>query len=471
MNATIVNRLLENLAALLANNSESKYTKIINKLSNLLLLISCNWKSSTIAALKKGDFSENVIDLFGKVIQNKDVISFNALVSLNTCLLKILLSSPEMNQCRLFSHVAHLLNNSIQLINKQLALSKGGCPANLTLEKKLVNVHLFIVISMLQNVKHESAKYLDVLRKYEISELLFNLLIYLIHNNLHLELAQNLPLYFVAVSMVKDGADLLFNQNIVNNLAIYFRLPTHLFDSKQNGGDLELSYLCQIFSFFIRTVINMIVHLKHHFIESAISFIAIYSDSLRQLCANFRQSRRLKHVNLVLLTFELCSSLSKYIKVWQKSHSISLQLMAEEILLTSNSVIAFILRPTLLAHSTEEFSGQTVASVATLHQLQALGGNKDLSSGSANLLLQILLNSFKFINDLSPDLFDLFESEGESTGEKQSLLVSTNFSLPNADSLEGLSFGSLVNFTNHAIKSIYTVHKWLLHLLTCPFIC
>ncbi len=525
LSSTIVNGLLENLSALLGSNTNGAYTKIVNKLSNLLLLITSNWKPSVVESLKKTDFADNIVQLFGAVLQNKDVISFNALVSLSSCLLKVLLCFPEMNQLnRLFHHVVQLLNSCIQLMNKQLATSAKavscqGTPTtpNLSLEKKLIHVHLSIVIHMLANVKQQPqqhqqhiGKYLDVLRKYEITEMVFNLLVYLLHNSAHLDLAQALPLLFVAVSRHEAGAELLHSQNVVNNLAIYFRLPAQLFGQQQQQQQqlqgaarrpnaapvvvvdaVELAYISQIFSLFIRTVINMTSHLKHHFVESAISFVAIYSDSLRELCTSFRQGRRLKHASLVLLTVSLCSSLSRYIKVWAKSHDSSLRLVAEQILLTSNSVIAFVMRPALL--SSDEFGsvvvgGQSTASSAGHVSFHLGGGGRqqqqqqqELPSSSQSVLLKILLHSFKFITDLAPDLFDLFEAEsgddvtgggggaggsGSGSGGDQ-LLLSTNFSLPNADSLEVLTFGSLVNFINFDIKSIYKVSKTVRHKLFC----
>ena len=522
LSSTIVNGLLENLSALLGSNTNGAYTKIVNKLSNLLLLITSNWKPSVVESLKKTDFADNIVQLFGAVLQNKDVISFNALVSLSSCLLKVLLCFPEMNQLnRLFHHVVQLLNSCIQLMNKQLATAKAvascqGTPTttpNLSLEKKLIHVHLSIVIHMLANVKQQPqqqhqqhiGKYLDVLRKYEITEMVFNLLVYLLHNSAHLDLAQALPLLFVAVSRHEAGAELLHSQNVVNNLAIYFRLPAQLFgqQQQQQGATrrpnaapvvvdaVELAYISQIFSLFIRTVINMTSHLKHHFVESAISFVAIYSDSLRELCTSFRQGRRLKHASLVLLTVSLCSSLSRYIKVWQKSHDSSLRLVAEQILLTSNSVIAFVMRPALL--SADEFGSVVVGGQSTAasagHVSFHLGGGRqqtqqqqqqELPSSSQSVLLKILLHSFKFITDLAPDLFDLFEAEsgddvtgggggagGSGSAGGDQLLLSTNFSLPNADSLEVLTFGSLVNFINFDIKSIYKVSKTVWHKLFC----
>ena len=520
LSSTIVNGLLENLSALLGSNTNGAYTKIVNKLSNLLLLITSNWKPNVVESLKKTDFADNIVQLFGAVLQNKDVISFNALVSLSSCLLKVLLCFPEMNQLnRLFHHVVQLLNSCIQLMNKQLATSAKavscqGTPTtpNLSLEKKLIHVHLSIVIHMLANVKQQPqqhqqhiGKYLDVLRKYEITEMVFNLLVYLLHNSAHLDLAQALPLLFVAVSRHEAGAELLHSQNVVNNLAIYFRLPAQLFGQQQQQqlqgatrrpnaapvvvvDAVELAYISQIFSLFIRTVINMTSHLKHHFVESAISFVAIYSDSLRELCTSFRQGRRLKHASLVLLTVSLCSSLSRYIKVWAKSHDSSLRLVAEQILLTSNSVIAFVMRPALL--SADEFGapvGQSTAAsaghVVSFHL--GSGGRQqpqqqELPSSSQSVLLKILLHSFKFITDLAPDLFDLFEAEsgdevtgggggagGSGSAGGDQLLLSTNFSLPNADSLEVLTFGSLVNFINFDIKSIYKVSKTVWHKLFC----
>lgn len=455
INLNVINDLLKNLSKLLNENEDGKYSKIVNKMSNLLLFLSSSWNSETIDLLKKGDFIENIIELFGNVIQNKEIISFNALISLNTCLLKTLVQMDELNQEPLFQHVCHMLNNSIQLISKQLNSRRDKINSDLNMEKKLVNVHLFIMITMMENVKKDCEKYIEILNKFEISELIFNLIIYLIHNNIHLDLGQNLPLYFITVSRWSQGADLLHNQNIINNIAVYFRLPNQLFQSKEINIDHD--HVCNILSLLIRTVINMTIHLRHHFVESCISFIAVYSDSFCELCQAFRRNKQLKLANNVLLVIQLCSILSKYVKIWHSSHPISLKLMIEEVLFTSNSVIAFLLRPTLLRQTQQDLSMAQASTSNINNQLRLPSNGKELTIQANNLLLQILLYSFKFISDISPNLFELLE-ENSFNGIHQ-LHLSTNFSIPNVDSLEVLTFGSLVNFINFSIKSIYKFEK------------
>lgn len=440
---------MKNIIHLLKHNERNKNGKLINKLANLLLIITTNWTAATVIPNEE-EFNQNVIEIFQCVSVHKNAVSFNSMISLNTFLLKVLLHKPaKVISGNLFEYVCGLLNSSLQLFSKQMTLIRDP-KLPLTLEKRLITSNMFILVSMLRLCPDQHGKFLNILRENEISQQIFNLMLHLINGNLHLDLAQNLPSFFVTLSYYPIGAELLYNLNIIHNFYVCFNFSTELFTSKTD--DPQSSYIKTIFSLLIRTTINMLIHLNHHFIDSCVSFVAVYVDVFKVICKSFRQTPKIKNARLVLLMFELCSTLSKYTKIWNTHHPISLNVATEEILLTSNSVIAFILRPNIVAQSLDDLPNSNQ---------RKLPGTADFSKipmfeEFQDLLIQILTHSLMFVIDVSPKLFELFEFP-ESITEKYNLLISTNFSIPNIDSVEILTFGSIINLINFIIKSIYKV--------------
>lgn len=450
----VINDIMNNLIYLLKNNEQNINGKIINKLSNLFLIITSNWNSNNFKIPDEDNFYQKITEIFRNLYSNKNIVSFNALISLNTFLLKIIFcDSPKLISVTLFEQVCGLLNNSLQMFSKQLSTVED-VKQSFSLEKRLITSNLFVSIEMLQKSGSNHCRFLSVIRQFEISQQVFNLMIHLIFRNIHIDLAQNLPTFFVSLSYYENGANLLYNHDIVNNFFTHFNVPSELYQSQTEES--QLNSINTILSLLIRTVINMLIHLKHHFIEHCVSFIAIYSDTFKAICKNFRLSPNMKNSKLVLLIFELYSTQSKYVNMWRDSHQVSLNIAIEEILLTSNSVIAFILRPNVIAQALNESSMNPV-----LNKQRRLLNINDYTKTPMfenlnDLLIQLLTHSMMFIKDVSPNFFELFECE-ESAVEKYSPLISTNFSHPNTDSTEILTFGSIISLVNFIIKFIYKV--------------
>ncbi|KAH7645192.1 nup188-like protein [Dermatophagoides farinae] len=419
---------------------EKKTNKLINKFSNLLLIITSDNQQFEKAILNDSEeYMKIVTEIFNKIVIHKESISFNSQISLGVFLIKLIderrsISSPQDQE--LFYSIVELLNNSFRLMAKQL--NSDLQPVNLNLEKRLIHVNLSIIIVMFQRCSKMNIRYLKILRHFGTSEQILNMLIYFLRKRIHLDLAQNIAPYFVVISHSSDGASLLNALNLVNQMSVNFSLTTNTIagiDDRMNDSDFI--HDIAIFSQIVRTVNNMIIHLRHHFSETCVSFIAIYLDTIREIFAAFRKQPKLKIIRLVLLILELCSSTSKYVKIWQNNHAISFKIITEEILLSSNMMVAFLLRPTLVLKTFMEEYKQS-------------NGHDALQ----NMMILMLLESMKFLIDVSPGLLELFANEAINDEEAKynNLLISTNFSFPNVDSNDILTFGSLANLINFLIK-------------------
>lgn len=435
--------MLKNILVLVSNeNINQNKNKLINKFSNLLLIISSNEQFEN-DLLNNEEFLNKLIEIFKNIIPNKESISFNSQISLGTFLIKIIQQHNSFkHQAELFQFITELLNNSINLMAKQLD-DEEIKNSNFNLEKRLIIVNLLIIISMLQKEKQENFRYIKILKYSGINDQLFNLMVYFLRKEFHLDLAQKISSFFVILTNFPSGANQLENMNIVNRISMNFRLTSKLFTV--NCQMNNVNHIIFIFSQLIRIMINMMIHLKHYFTESCVSFVAIYMDTFKEIFTEFRQQPKINISNLVLLILELCSSLSKYIRTWENHHLISLQMITHEILLLSNIMVAFINRPLIIKTFEDEYKQLT-----NTNSIKATGYDNFQA-----LFLQMLFNSIKFLLDVSPNFAELFENETIST-EKYQLLISTNFSMPNTET-EILSFGSLVNLINSLIRIIYKV--------------
>lgn len=481
-----------NLLVLLSNGGNREHLKAINKFANLLLIISNNLETrgTIIKSSIKENKNENIIQqIFQKISQNMEIISFSAIISLETFMLKILLqdnkkSIDSLHHSDIFTYNCIILHNSLQIMSKMLAKDVGkGAPQQHTQEKRLVSLTLMNIITTLNRKDTSTSKFLPILRQHHINELSQTILLYLIHHNIHADLAQHLLFYFVALSNHSDGADMLFNLNLINSFIIHYKLPSDVFASTNNNiavtstattnvdmnalpslptSSQQQPYAYSILSLLIRIVINMTIHLRHHFIESSISFLAIYNDTFKELCSQFRATPRACLAPIMVLVFELCASLSRYIHSWRESHPMSLSSMSQEILLTSNSIIALLLRPNILIQSIDPTtrSKYSIDTTTTLNATSQINMIKNETFPQFELLQdqlnEILLYSFRFIIDISPNMLDLFDMETITTtySPNHSLLLVANFSIPNHDSMAMLTFGAVVNLINNSIKVI-----------------
>ncbi|OTF77963.1 Nup188-like protein [Euroglyphus maynei] len=439
----VIKDILQYVSILIDNGQpiiSQKANKLINKFSTLLLIITSNNEQLEKAKLNDIErLMEIMTEIFGKIVAHKESISFNSQISLGVFLIKLITersNDDHQQDHELFGSVVELLNNSFRLMAKQL---NGDVKSNLNLEKRLILVNLSIIMAMFQrSSKLEENRYLNILRYFATSEQIVNMLIFFLLKRIHLDLAQNIAPYFVVLSHSSDGASLLNALNLVNQISVNFSLPAIGLIDKMN--DSHFKHDISIFSQIVRTVNNMIIHLRHHFTETCVSFIAIYLDTFREIFAAFRKQPNIRIIRLVLLILELCSSTSNYVRIWQNNHHISFKAITEEILLSSNMMVAFLLRPSLVMKTfLEDYDTKS-------------NRENDAYDALQNLMIQMLLESMKFLLNVSPGLLELFANESAINDEKYELLISTNFSFPNVDSNEILTFGSLANLINFLIK-------------------
>lgn len=480
----------KNLLVLLSNGQNREYLKAINKFANLLLIISNNLETQSMIGGDAAAAANNdnvIVQIFEKISQNMEAISFSAIISLETFLLRMLQKTNKngLNDSQrrdIFICNCDILYNSLQIITKLLAKGGDSGAAQKTQEKRLVSLTLMNIITTLNRKDASTTKYLLIIRHHKINELAKTILLYLIQHNIHADLAQHLLLYFVALSNHSEGADMLFNLNLINSSIIHYKLPADVFALTTNNNNVAItatnmdkptpsqqqqqqqpyaSTTITLLSLLIRVVINMTIHLRHHFLESSISFLAIYNDIFKTLCGHFRATPRVCLASIMVLVFELCATLSRYIQSWRESHPASLASMTNEILLTSNSIIAFLLRPNILMQSIDptpsKYPMETSTALAAASQASI---TKNETCPQFELLqdqlYEILLHSFRFIIDISPNMFDLFEMDTTTmtAATNHSLLLVANFSIPNHDSMAMLTFGAMVSLINNTIKMI-----------------
>ncbi|XP_027198392.2 nuclear pore complex protein Nup188 [Dermatophagoides pteronyssinus] len=457
----LVKDLLQYILILIDNgdgNISKTSNKLINKFSNLCLIITSAHDEKTARLNDNRQLLTMMVEIFRRIQANKESISFNSQISLGVLLIKLNNErsndddQQDQQQQELFGSIVELLNHSFRLMARQL---NGNLNANLQLEKRLINVYLSIVITILQRASKISSIedcYLNKLRYFGTSEQILNMVIFFLRKRLHLDLVQNISQYFVQLSYSSNGASLLNSLNFVNQISVNFSLSNTNGIIDRMSTDPDFKYDISIFAQIVRTVNNMIIHLRHHFTECCVSFIAIYLDIFREIFSAFRRQPSNRIVQLTLLILKLCSSTSNYVTIWENNHSISYKIITEQILLSTNMMIAFLLRPSLVLKTFLE----------DYHPAKLTNDNNKRENDAHDLLqnqmLKMLLESMKFLLDVSPEIFSLFANETDiidndnDNNGKYNLLISTNFSFPNVDSNEILTFGSLANLINFLIK-------------------
>ncbi|KAF7493527.1 Nucleoporin -like protein [Sarcoptes scabiei] len=456
----IILDLLEDVLIIISpeKNISNNFNRILNKFSNLLLILVSNDSVENDRILLVQKFAEKITKIFKIISKNKETISFNSQISLSVFLLNVIRSHQDDNdddQVELFSSVCDLLNNSFKILAKSFV---EGTMDSLNLEKRLIIANLSIINQLLSILPERSSevnrvsRMIKILRSFGINEQISNLFIFCLRNRIHLDLVTHLANYFVQISHHHEGSEMINNLNLINQISIYFVISNNDIDS--SGKNLASNYMLLILSQTIRIVISSIINMRHHFIETSISFVAVYMDIFEELFNSFRRRPSFRLVRLIHLILELCSALSKYVREWRNLHSISLERMRKQILFTSNTMIAYVLRPALINKMIEDdhrlFMESTIAK----------DGEQEFCDRFQTYLMQMLLNSMKFLLDLSPSIIDIFENnENLVPNGKFALLFSTSFSVPNVDSIDIISFGSIVNLINYLIKNIYKREK------------
>lgn len=449
----LVDDILKSVLVLLQNQSEhgsnNQYLTILNKLCASLMIVSSSFTSkSNLTKSEHQNFVSRVSEIFKIIHSNKEHIPFNSLIYLFTFLLKCMQFLPELNTPTLFQHIASLCHSSYRFFSERFTTKHFS--ESLGAEKKMLSLNVCTMMHMLNNHKEgELAKYFSILRQFEISELTINMFVYLFHRNAHFDLIQQLCLFLVSMSTWFQGCQLLESLNFLNSFSIHFSLKNELFDEKQN---VQANYLCEILSCLVRIATNSLINLKHHFLDSCISFVAVQCHSFEYLCTLYRKSPKLHLTKLVLLILQLVSTLSAFHRIWHKSHSMSLKMMSDQVLKTAYTTVAFVLQPVFIVQSVGNIGLQSVKS-----QVDRRKEQKDWVESIENGMIHILVNSFRFIINLSPSLIDMVAIEDYSLNGEQEILLKRDFSIPSHNAIESLTFGSMMNLVNHLILSIEKV--------------
>jgi hypothetical protein len=457
--------------------TQLKSTQINNStiitLSDILLIILFKWKETFI--ISEDDWNSSITQLITSLNEAKDNLSFLVMISIKSSIIQYLqifknnFDSSEWIECS-----CELINHSLRIVEKQTKQSEKS----LQIEFKLAVASVSLLQSLVNQNSSRASVWIHVFRSHLIVESLANLLIYLIENKIGVELATHIMSLFVTLSSIKTSAETLFSIGFIDNLCV--SLQNTYIDYNQNVIKDKLSPLknwINVFHSSIRMIINLINELSYHFIEMAITYIAIHLDHMIEVLAKMRTCPKIAEIQESTLIVTLCHSISRYHQIWRNNHLLSFEKIQTEILKTSNSVIAFLIRPNLLSYIIENPQLSTAAIITSdltpkrlspTHNFEGKSlrksvsweadfANHSIDTNVHNSLLTLQAFSIAFLQNVSPNILELMEKQGIN-GCDWNLITNASFSSPNIDPDLSLSFGALINCIQMCIKTINRVN-------------
>lgn len=456
--------------SLLSELNKNKFdNKVIATLSDIWLMILVKWRETAIDS--EEEFNRKVALLLERCQQTKESLPFNFLNTIETSIIQYLkLLTQDFDSCHLIPYSSELLNQSLRIIEKQLKETK----TNLEIELRLSVTSVSLLQSLVTQNTTRTHIWIHVLREHFIIESLTNLLIHLIDRRLGLELAAHIIAFLVQLSSAKTSAQTLYLVGFVDNLCIALQ-STYASGVEATVKSKYSSALewTQVFYLSIRMIVNLVEHLRHHLIDGAITFIAIHLDYMTGVLSKMRTNPKPEDISQSLVIITLCHSLSYYHQIWRTSHPFSFQKIQEEVLKTSNSVIAFLIRPNYLSYLMEntdtsskaikpfemtkispkiDFENQTLRKSISW-ETELMGHSLESSVTESLFTLQAF--AIAFFQNISPNILQLLDRQG--FGNEWNLIINTSFSSPNVDPNTDLSFGSLINCIHMCIKAINRV--------------
>ena len=468
MKIKLTNDIIDCLLTQLKRNQIN--TKVITTLSDILLMILFKWKQTCIDS--EEEWNTKVEELLKSTQVLKDVLPFSVLHSIETSIIEYLrLSTKSFNSCDWIVYSCQLLNQSLRIIEKQIR-----SPTNsLEIEFKLSVTSISLLQTLISRNSSRVLIWIQVLKTNFVIESVTNLLNYLNEKRKGLELAVHIMSLLVELSSIETSAETLLIIGFVDNLCISLQ-NTYTSSSvpvlKSQLGSL-LSWF-HVFHLSIRLIVNLVKHLRHHFVDTAITFVAIHLDHMSDVLKRLRTTPKSDDISESILIVTLCHSLSHYHKTWKTNHLFSFERIQEEILKTSNAIIAFLIRPSYLNYVMEnpepskavfpmELSSKKISPTVTF---EGKSLHKSISwepDSNIHSIKPLILDSFftfqafsvAFLQNVSPNILHLMERQG--FGNDWNIILKTSFSSPDVDPNLNLSFGSLINCIQMCIKSLNRV--------------
>ncbi|CAG2105344.1 unnamed protein product [Medioppia subpectinata] len=214
-------------------------------------------------------------------------------------------------------------------------------------------------IALLQTLVNQNSTrvsiWIQVLRTHFLMESLANLLNYLIENKLGVELSVHIMSLFVELSSIQLSAEALYLTGFVDNLCIslqntYITTPDNVITKDKCTPTVKW---INVFYLSLRMITNLVNQLKHHFVDIGITFVAIHLDHIIDILTKVRTNPKTEEIYESIQMITLCHSISRYHEVWRTHHHSSFQEIEQQILKTSHSVIAFLIRPNFLSYIME----------------------------------------------------------------------------------------------------------------------
>jgi len=309
-------------------------------------------------------------------------------------------------------------------------------------------------------------------------ESLANLLIYLIENKLGVQLAAQIMSLFVELSSIQFSSDALYLIGFVENLCISLQ-NSYISSAHSVTTKSEINWI-HVFHLSLQMITNLVNQLRHHFVDIAITYVAIHLDHITDILTKVRTKPKTEDIHESIQIIILCHSLSLYHKTWKTNHLFSFQQIEDQVLKTSNSVIAFLIRPNFMSYlmdnhntsaaevvpsdtapkrvsPTAAFDGKTLRKSVSWEQEFT---SHSIDQNLMDSLFKFQAFSIAFLQNISPNILELMERQGFDANDWK-LILNLSFSSPNIDPNLTVSFGSLINCIHMCIKTLNRVNDCL----------
>ena len=349
--------------------TEKPRQKILKLLSDSIVILFHKWHSLCIGSLEQWNQRNiQILNAFNEKIQE---IPFSVFISTQMVLIKFLY--VHENEQLVLSNLHHyiysvcgLLNENLMVFEKQI---KSGNCSN-TIESRLIISSVLLLKLIVKNATQQTACQ-EMIKTRSIMESISCLLLYLIEHKLGLELANAIFYLLITFSSNVSTARSLLKCGIFEKICLSLQiLYENEIEKKMNKQDLKYSWN-YTFHLSLRLTIVMLQTLKHEFVESAITYVAVH---LEHFCAIFSALQTMPIEDQVYecaLIIKLTHELSFYSTTWRTHHNYSYEKLTNEITNISKTITGLLVRPNILARieQPQELTSSMLPSTLTKDQL------------------------------------------------------------------------------------------------------
>lgn len=476
MKHIIMNDLICSLSTQLQLQTELNHSLLI-LLSDTLMLLMKRWQREKNES--SIEWCKTATDIFYAVIDKKDHLTIGFMISVSTLFNYFIKFFEEDNVslhdrlkdwvipwCGLFSYCFRILDKKLSSIDN------GQDDLHVNLSVVILSMFKYIILS-----RGPISVWLSTIRSNLILESMLSMLCIFIEQKKGFKLSGILISTFTLLSTIPETANLLQTIQAVEQINSSLLKSKELI-GKENRSTRNLHWL-KTFELTIKLATSLLVTLKHHFVTTVVDLVVNHLDEIVGCFTCIRNSPLSELIEEATHITSLLCDLTNYKQFWILHNSASYNKLVDEISKTCNSMIAFILRPSLLKHllthpslpvsfTSSSLSSSQVPLVNISKSMNETNDNEKISKLTSSVegeqqnlevhqsLLKLLSRSLLFLHNVNPNLLEVV-SLLKLKSDSIKITVDASIGAPNIDPNKFISFGSLLTCITFCIRMLSKV--------------